>query len=326
VALFSGMLEAIADDPVSGSAPKGELSANQSEASADETSTASSGDNESTSKFSDFSLLTVAMMPSALAANFGASLTPTLVSGGDGNTALPREQLPGRGASSLVDSVPRPLISDLADMNPVAGSQPAILSSEDHQSEAARVLPALLAQEDSDHPVADLASERSGANMVADGLGAAAMRTLRTQPPEGVAVASLKLPAGSPEQWRPTLLEALGERIQVAVGKHSEHAVIRLDPPMMGSIEVIVRHQAGSLQVQLSATNNEVVRQLQGIGDNLRQELVQGQYTNVSVHVQADARNGGRQQQHAQQEATPGQALAEADEGLADQSFAFESA
>jgi type III secretion system needle length determinant len=118
----------------------------------------------------------------------------------------------------------------------------------------------------------------------------------------------LKLPSGSPTEWRQSLIEALGDRIQIGVGQRSEQATIRLDPPMLGSVEIVIRHQAGSLQVQLSASNGEVVRQLQQMSDGLRQELTQKQFTGVSVQVanhQPDRDGQGRQQYFAQNEDEP---------------------
>jgi flagellar hook-length control protein FliK len=93
--------------------------------------------------------------------------------------------------------------------------------------------------------------------------------------------------------------------------------VIRLDPPMMGSIEVVIRHEAGNLQVQLNATHGEVQRQLQAIGDSLRQDLAHRQYTDVSVLVPNGARDGeGRQRprQPVYVQEEPGRALAEGGE------------
>ncbi|HAT33682.1 MAG TPA: flagellar hook-length control protein FliK, partial [Janthinobacterium sp.] len=55
-------------------------------------------------------------------------------------------------------------------------------------------------------------------------------------------------------------------RIQLQVTRNSEQAVIRLDPPMLGRIDISIRHADGALQVTLSASNGEVLRQLQGIG------------------------------------------------------------
>ncbi|OEZ53960.1 flagellar hook-length control protein FliK [Duganella sp. HH105] len=129
------------------------------------------------------------------------------------------------------------------------------------------------------------------------------------------AAAVVKL-AGSPEQWQQPLREALGDRLQVQLQRNNDHAVIRLEPPNMGSIEISIRHSAGSLQVNLSANHSEVLRQLNTIGDSVRQDLSTRQYADVSVTVtssraQAQADTGGRGGQHREQEEgrTPGRAL-----------------
>ena len=132
--------------------------------------------------------------------------------------------------------------------------------------------------------------------------------------------------AAEPAQSGQQLINALKDRIQFQVEKHSEHATIRLDPPMMGRIEITVRHEAGALQVQLSATNTEVLRQLQAIGDNLRQDLVQRHYSDVSVSISDHTQDGRQQhqQEHAEREHKhAGRALAEA--GQEDAAFALAS-
>lgn len=134
----------------------------------------------------------------------------------------------------------------------------------------------------------------------------------------------LKLPAGTPTQWRQPLIDALGDRIQVQLGSHSEHASIRLDPPMMGSIEILIRHEAGSLQVQLNASHSEVLRQLHSIGDSLRQDLAQRQFSNVTVLVSDSMRDGGEGRQkprQAPEENKPSRALAEAEVGQTSSMF-----
>lgn len=133
--------------------------------------------------------------------------------------------------------------------------------------------------------------------------------------------------AGPPAAWRQSLQEALGERLQLQVGKHAEQAVIRLEPPMLGRIDISIRHAAGSLEVNISATHGEVLRQLNAVSDNLRNDLAQRQSGEVSVNVsqapraQAGAQAGsqfgqepqGRGRQPGQeQERTPGQGLADA--------------
>ena len=129
--------------------------------------------------------------------------------------------------------------------------------------------------------------------------------------------------------WWMKSQEALGERLQLQVGKNAEQAVIRLEPPMLGKVEIAIRHSAGSLEVHISATHGEVLRQLQSVSENLRNDLAQRQFSDVSVNVAPAPRaaNGapmfaggegrGRQQDGRQQEQDPGNALAEANTGNA---------
>lgn len=129
--------------------------------------------------------------------------------------------------------------------------------------------------------------------------------------------------SGPAQQWQEPLREALGERLQTQVGRNSEHATIRLDPPMLGRIEISIRHTAGALQVNVTASNSEVLRQLQGIGENMRSDLAQRQYTDVAVNISATPRSpaaqafaegdarGQRQPGRQQDDAEPGRALSD---------------
>ena len=130
--------------------------------------------------------------------------------------------------------------------------------------------------------------------------------------------------AGPPTAWRQSLQEALGDRMQLQVGKGIEQAVIRLEPPQLGRIDIAIRHSAGAHEVNISATNGEVLRQLQHVSDNLRSDLSQRQFTEVAVTVAPAPKNGaapfgdpqqgrGRQQGREQDDNQPGRALAEAD-------------
>jgi flagellar hook-length control protein FliK len=132
-------------------------------------------------------------------------------------------------------------------------------------------------------------------------------------------LAPAAVPAQTVNLQRSPLEAALGERLQLHITQRSEHAVIRLDPPSMGTIEIVIQREAGSIQVHLRASNAEVARQLHGIGDALRQDLIHRQHGDVSVHVSDGSREQGasqhgQRQQQAQREA-PGRALSESDEG-----------
>ncbi|WP_374422261.1 flagellar hook-length control protein FliK [Chromobacterium sp.] len=132
--------------------------------------------------------------------------------------------------------------------------------------------------------------------------------------------APIKLPAQQPASWGDKLSAALGERLQVQSSHGMDRALIRLDPPSLGSLEISIRHEAGALQVQLTASHGEVVRQLQAIGDSLRQDLSNRQYTQVAVEVREGAPGQGGQQRQERQgqqqpQRAPGRALAEAGQG-----------
>jgi flagellar hook-length control protein FliK len=134
----------------------------------------------------------------------------------------------------------------------------------------------------------------------------------------GMLAPAAAAPAQTVNLQRSPLEVALGERLQLHITQRSEHAVIRLDPPSMGTIEIVIQREAGSIQVHLRASNAEVARQLHGIGDALRQDLIHRQHGDVSVHVSDGSREQGagqhgHRQQHAQREA-PGRALSESNE------------
>ncbi|WUR11212.1 flagellar hook-length control protein FliK [[Empedobacter] haloabium] len=138
-------------------------------------------------------------------------------------------------------------------------------------------------------------------------------------PESANATATVKL-AGNPEQWQQPLRAALGDRLQLQLQRNNEHAVIRLEPPNLGSIEISIRHTAGALQVNLSASNSDVLRQLNNVSDNMRQDLSQRQFSDVAVTVSssanrglADGGGGGRQGEREQQERGPGRALSDDD-------------
>jgi flagellar hook-length control protein FliK len=186
------------------------------------------------------------------------------------------------------------------------------------------------------HAQADAAFRQSGANTGAQDGGeqagngntgspdrAAIAGAAAAQPAANAPSADTVKLAGPPTAWRQSLQEALGERLNVQVGKNMEQAVIRLEPPQLGRIDIAIRHSAGSLEVTITATNTEVLRQLQTVSDNLRNDLSQRQFSEVAVTVAPAPKNGaapfgdpqqgrGRQQEREQEDKQPGHALAEA--------------
>jgi len=233
----------------------------------------------------------------------------------DTGTSQPAAQA-GQGREGRIElaALPTalPLARASAETAPAASAQPAA---------AALPAEALAANADAGPEQAAPALDRTAANS----FGVAA-------PAPGAAQRSgdTVTLSGPPTAWRQTLQEALGERLQLQVGKNAEQAVIRLEPPMLGRVEIAIRHSAGSLEVHISATHGEVLRQLQTVSEGLRNDLAQRQFSDVSVNIAPAPRGAaganntpmfaggdgrGRQQDGRQQEQGPGEALAEANTG-----------
>lgn len=148
---------------------------------------------------------------------------------------------------------------------------------------------------------------------------------------------TLTLPA-SREAWQQPLMQALGDRLQLQIAQRADSARLHLEPPQLGRIEIDIRQQGGALQVQLSASNDDVRQQLRQIAEPLRHELVQRHAGDVSVQVASGAQAagdgrgrdgaaaGGQPQQNGQQrdaQRQPGRALQDDDQGASSASGAF---
>jgi flagellar hook-length control protein FliK len=169
----------------------------------------------------------------------------------------------------------------------------------------------------------DAATDGSGAQGVQPGTATAApVAGAVTLPAAQPAADTVKL-AGPPTAWRQTLQETLGDRLNVHVAGNVQQATISIEPPQLGRIDIAIRHSAGTLEVNITATNGDVLRQLQTVSDNLRNDLSQRQYTEVAVTVTPAPKNNGApfgdpqqqgrgRQQGRDQDNEPGRGLAEA--------------
>ncbi len=125
-------------------------------------------------------------------------------------------------------------------------------------------------------------------------------------------------------QTESSLVGLLGQRIQIQTQQGVQQATVRLEPYMAGTVQVEVRHEAGVLRIHLTASNDDVVRQLQTVGEGLRQELASRQFTDVSVQVGHQRHPGdGGHGRHARDDGaapgqgTPGRALGDSDDAYA---------
>ncbi|MCS2158099.1 flagellar hook-length control protein FliK [Scandinavium sp. H11S7] len=95
------------------------------------------------------------------------------------------------------------------------------------------------------------------------------------------------------------LNDLLKDRIQFQLQNQQQVSTIRLDPPSMGKLEIVVHLDANqNLNVHIGASQADVMKTLQQFSDHLRQHLVQQNFMQVNVQVSSD---GQSQQQHHQQ-------------------------
>ncbi|MCP1621782.1 flagellar hook-length control protein FliK [Pseudomonas nitroreducens] len=110
----------------------------------------------------------------------------------------------------------------------------------------------------------------------------------------------LHLKGSNEAHWGEQMVSALRDNVELQLGQRVQNATIRLDPPELGALEILVRHEAGQLNVQISASNGDVVRLLQNTSERLRQELVGQNFLQVNVQVSSDSQSGQQGQQHRQ--------------------------
>ncbi|MGC6096698.1 flagellar hook-length control protein FliK [Citrobacter portucalensis] len=102
--------------------------------------------------------------------------------------------------------------------------------------------------------------------------------------------------------WSQRLQIALGDRLQIQVKNQIQHATLRIDPPDMGKIDIVLQVDHGRMQVQINASHAEVYRALQQTCNDLRQSLTGQNFVQVNVLVSSQS---GQQQSKSQ--AWPGE-------------------
>lgn len=105
------------------------------------------------------------------------------------------------------------------------------------------------------------------------------------------------------QQGSQALVQSLAQRVQVQHLQGTQVAVVRLDPPQMGTIELRISHDATGVHVQMQASHSEVGRQLVAVVDSLRQELLtRSGDAHITVSSSRSTSTGG--QSDAQRQAT----------------------
>lgn len=108
--------------------------------------------------------------------------------------------------------------------------------------------------------------------------------TAQTQGPEWAAVRV----DSSSGKWGEQMIQVLQDRVTFQAQQNLQEAKIRLDPPDLGKLDLLVRVEGDRLSVQINA-NTAVTREaLMQVSDRLRAELQEQNFVHVDVNVGSD--------------------------------------
>ncbi len=112
--------------------------------------------------------------------------------------------------------------------------------------------------------------------------------------------ASLKLD-GNPGQWGEQMLQVLHDRVTLQAQQKWQQASIRLDPPELGKLDLMVRVEGDKLSVQINSQVAATREALIQVSERLRAELQQQNFVHVEVNISSG-------DQHNQRDGYSGQA------------------
>ncbi|WP_249339272.1 MULTISPECIES: flagellar hook-length control protein FliK [unclassified Vibrio] len=97
-------------------------------------------------------------------------------------------------------------------------------------------------------------------------------------------------------KWGEQMLQVLHDRVTLQAQQHMQEAKIRLDPPELGKLELLVRVDGDKLNVQINANSTATREALTQISERLRAELQQQNFVHVEVNIGTG--QGGGQPNH----------------------------
>ncbi|WP_158125206.1 flagellar hook-length control protein FliK [Vibrio fluvialis] len=102
-------------------------------------------------------------------------------------------------------------------------------------------------------------------------------------------------------KWGEQMLQVLHDRVTLQAQQNLQEAKIRLDPPDLGKLDLVVRVEGDRLSVQINANAAATREALMQVSDRLRTELQSQNFVHVDVNVGSD--QGGQRQSSSQDDA-----------------------
>ncbi len=102
-------------------------------------------------------------------------------------------------------------------------------------------------------------------------------------------------------KWGEQMLQVLHDRVTLQAQQNLQEAKIRLDPPDLGKLDLVVRVEGDRLSVQINANASATREALMQVSDRLRAELQSQNFVHVDVNVGSD--QGSQRQSSSQDDA-----------------------
>ncbi|MGR4990534.1 flagellar hook-length control protein FliK [Vibrio rotiferianus] len=104
-------------------------------------------------------------------------------------------------------------------------------------------------------------------------------------------------------KWGEQMMQVLHDRVTLQAQQNMQEAKIRLDPPELGKLDLLVRVEGDRLNVQINANTAATREALVQISERLRAELQQQNFVHVDVNVGSDQGKDQPNHHESQEEA-----------------------
>lgn len=105
-------------------------------------------------------------------------------------------------------------------------------------------------------------------------------------------------------KWGEQMLSILHDRVTLQAQQNLQEAKIRLDPPELGKLDLMVRVDGDKLNVQIHASSTATREALMQVSDRLRTELQNQNFMHVDVNVGSEHQSEGQSYTGQEDEAT----------------------
>ncbi|MEO0889225.1 MAG: flagellar hook-length control protein FliK, partial [Pseudomonadota bacterium] len=105
-------------------------------------------------------------------------------------------------------------------------------------------------------------------------------------------------------RWGEQMMQVLQDRVTLQAQQNLQEAKIRLDPPELGKLDLLVRVEGDRLSVQINANTAATREALMQVSERLRTELQEQNFVHVDVNVGSDQGQERHSHEGSQEEAT----------------------